>query len=327
MSEFTPETTGDEVASVCSSAIRGKTVLVTGVSPGSLGETFCLVIAKHSPALIILAARDVAKAQETSARIAKLAPSVPARILKLDLSSQVQIREAAREVHDYEDVAHIDVLVNNAGVMGGPHRQTPDGIELQFGINHIGHFLFTNLIIGKLIPTKEGKASRIVNVSSNGHELSPIRFEDWNFDVTKVYDQWRAYGQSKTANMLFSLSLASKLRHKGLTSVSLHPGVIKTNLLTNLVTEDWSDLDKLGRQQGQSNFWGGFSWKTPDQGVATHVFAAFHESITSNDGNGAYLQDSKVVEPADVRCWGRDLVEAERLWQLSEQIVGERFEL
>ena len=189
MSSFGFETTGDEVASICSNAIKGKIILVDGISPGGLGAEFVLTIAKHAPALIILAARDISKAEETAAAIKAIAPKQPTRLLQLDLSSQAKIREAAKEVNSYSDVDHIDVLVNNAGVMGGPYRQTADGIELQFGSNHIGHFLFTNLIINKLITENGDKPARVVNVSSKGHLLSPIRFDDWNFEVCFIMDR------------------------------------------------------------------------------------------------------------------------------------------
>jgi NAD(P)-dependent dehydrogenase (short-subunit alcohol dehydrogenase family) len=146
---------------------------------------------------------------------------VPVRILALDLASQTQIRKAAKEVLAYPEEC-IDVLVNSAGIMAGPYRTTEEGIEAQFGSNHIGHFLFTNLIMSKLLIAK---APRVVNVASDGHRFSGVRFEDPSFGGGKVYDQWEAYGQRKTANILFSRALAEKLGSRGLTAYSLHPGV------------------------------------------------------------------------------------------------------
>lgn len=190
MAPYTWETTGEEIASDLSAAIKGKTVLITGVSPNSLGASFATTIAKHAPALIILAGRDLAKSEQTAKSIAEItaaaasAVPVPVRLLKLDLASQTQIREAAREVNNYRE-KYIDVLVNNAGIMAAPYSLTEEGIESQFGLNHVGHFLFTNLIMQKLIPSSssEGRTVRVVNVSSNGYRLSPVRFEDWNFGV------------------------------------------------------------------------------------------------------------------------------------------------
>ncbi|OKL61420.1 hypothetical protein UA08_03688 [Talaromyces atroroseus] len=129
MSLYPRETTADYIAANCSQAIKGKTVLITGVSPGGLGAEFAKVICKHAPGLLILANRDTAKASTTAQAIADLAPSVPTRILKLDLSPQAQVREAAREImEDYPEV-NIDVLINNAGVMASPHKLNVDGIE------------------------------------------------------------------------------------------------------------------------------------------------------------------------------------------------------
>lgn len=185
MAPYSWETTAEEVASDCSAAIKGKTVLVTGVSPDGLGANFAITIAKHAPGLLILAGRDTTKSEQTAKRIAEVAPSVAVRLLKLDLASQAQIREAAKEVNSYSE-KYIDVLVNNAGIMAVPYRLTADGLESQFGANHIGHFLFTNLIIDKLVASA-GEAShtaRVVNVSSNGYRLSPMRFADLKFDVS-----------------------------------------------------------------------------------------------------------------------------------------------
>jgi NAD(P)-dependent dehydrogenase (short-subunit alcohol dehydrogenase family) len=186
MAPYTRATTADEIAADCSDIIKGKTILITGVSPGGLGAEFARVISKHFPGLIILANRDLSKASQTAKTISEIAPSVPTRILELDLASQTQIREAAKEVVEKYPETHIDVLVNNAGVMAGPYKLTANGIENQFGTNHIGHFLFTNLIMKKLVPLNQDAnfpPARIVNVSSNGYRLGWIRFGDWGFDV------------------------------------------------------------------------------------------------------------------------------------------------
>ncbi|OJJ66793.1 hypothetical protein ASPBRDRAFT_366431 [Aspergillus brasiliensis CBS 101740] len=323
MSSYSFQTSAEQVAQDLHNAIANKTVLVTGVSPGGLGAEFAKVIAVYGPSLIILASRDILKARQTALEIAGIAPEVPTRLLELDLRSQAQVRSAAKEVLTYEE--NIDVLVNNAGVMASPFSLTDDGIESQFATNHVGHFLFTNLIIAKL--ANPGNPGRVVNVSSNGHCLSPVRFHDWNFDEGKNYDPWLAYGQSKSANMLFSVSLAQKLGGRGLISVSLHPGTINTNLARG----DWSEMyESLAKwftvlgyfRSGQ----GEITWKSMSQGVATHVFAAFHPSITTSHNNGGFVQDCAVVKLEEVRSWARDPIEAERLWKLTEEIVGETFE-
>ncbi|EED13252.1 short-chain dehydrogenase, putative [Talaromyces stipitatus ATCC 10500] len=328
MSSYTRETDGDQIASDLSSTIKGKSILITGVSPGGLGAEFAITISKHFPRLLILAGRDVKKAEQTAAKIAEVAPTVEVRTLKLDLASQSQVREAAQEVNAYKEPGYIDVLVNNAGIMATmPYTQTVERIESQFGTNHIGHFLFTNLIMEKLIGADgSARTARVVNVSSDGYRLGHVRFDDWNFDNGTTYNPWRAYGQSKTANMLFSRSLAAKLADRGLISVSLHPGVIlDTNLSGHLDASGFQGLLEVDRQQGNRKYWGPFKGKTPLQGVSTHVFASFHDSIMLTNNNGVYLEDNRVFRPEEVLTWGRDDIEAQKLWKLSEELVGEKF--
>ncbi|RAO67481.1 uncharacterized protein BHQ10_003493 [Talaromyces amestolkiae] len=316
MSQYHPLTDGDQIASDFSTTIKNKVILVTGVSPGGLGAEYALTISKHSPSLIILAGRDITKIAQTASTIADVAPSVATRTLELDLASQKQIREAAKEVLAYAE--SIDVLVNNAGIMAKlPYSQTPEGIEAQFGANHIGHFLFTNLIMSKLIRSEgSGRTARVVNVASDGYRLGPNG---------ATYNPWRAYGQSKTANLLFSRSLATKLAKRGLISVSLHPGVIFTNLGRHLDAEGFQGLNQVDRELGNRNYWGPFKGRTPNQGVSTHVFASFNDSITLTSNNGVYLEDNRVFQPEEMHSWGRDDVDAEKLWKLSEKLVGEKF--
>ncbi|PGH27623.1 hypothetical protein AJ80_00636 [Polytolypa hystricis UAMH7299] len=320
MAVYNFQTTGDEIATNCAAHVENKTILVTGVTPGSLGAGFVIRIAKYRPRLIILASRNVSKAEKTARDIVTAAPEAKTRILELDLGSQDQIRKAALEVNAYQE--NIDVLVNSAGVMAVPYGVTKEGIESQFGTNHIGHFLFTNLIMPKLRASEYG--GRVLIVASDGCRLGPVRFDDWNFDNGKTYDKWRAYGQAKSANMLFAVSLAQKLGKKGLLAASMHPGVISTNLGDHLSEEHFKELAQIDRDIGNRSTWDGFTWKTMDQGVATYVFGAFDPSVLEH--NGSFLSDSQVVPPTQVWCWGRDPVDAERLWKLSEKLVGQQFE-
>lgn len=207
--------------------IEGKVVLTTGVSPGGLGATFVEAVARARPSLLVLAARNPDKAAQAAASVEAAAPGVRTRVLALDLGSLAKARAAADEVNAWDDVPAVDVLVNNAGIMAVPYGLTVDGHETQFATNHLAPFLFTNLIMDKLLAAE---APRVVNVSSDGHRLGHIRWADYDFAGGETYVPWVAYGQSKTANMLFSLSLAAKLGDRGLLALSLHPGVIKTNL-------------------------------------------------------------------------------------------------
>lgn len=224
--------------------IEGKIILTTGVTQGGLGATFVEAIAQYKPALLILAGRSAQKVEATVQKI-KLNPKsadVATRFLELDLSSQKSVRAAADTVLNWADVEKIDVLVNSAGIMAGPYKTTQEGIENQFGSNHIGHFLFTNLLLPKILASTN---PRVVSVASDGHRFGGVRFEDVNFGEGERYEQWEAYGQSKTANILFARSLAEKLGAKGVKAYSLHPGVaFNTSLAPQGLTED--DLAALG---------------------------------------------------------------------------------
>ncbi|KAI1389960.1 NAD(P)-binding protein [Hypoxylon trugodes] len=321
-SQYGAETSVDELVKDFASEIKGKVILTTGVSPKGLGATFVESVAKAEPALLILAGRKPEKTRETADTIASAYPNVKTRVLQLDLGSFAAVREAAATVNSWSDVPHIDALVNNAGIMAVGYSLTSDGIESQLATNHLAHFLFTNLIINKLLASK---APRIVSVSSDGHRLNPIRWDDYNFDGGKTYNRWFAYGQSKTANILFGVSIAQKFGSK-LRAYSLHPGVIQTNLDRDV---DWAvdgqGLKSADQLLGNAEGWSEFKWKSPQQGAATHAFAAFSPSLNSH--NGAYLQDCQIADPwvHTVKPWATSAVEAEKLWKLSEKLVGQEF--
>ncbi|TDZ60716.1 Short-chain dehydrogenase TIC 32 [Colletotrichum trifolii] len=322
-SKYDATATASGLVKDLASEIKGKVVLTTGVSPGGLGAVFVEAIAKASPSLLVLAARSPSKAERTAEDVKAANPNVKTKVLELDLGSFSAVRKAAETVLSWEDVPFVDVLVNNAGIMAVDYKLTPDGYESHFATNHLAHFLFANLIIEKVLAAS---APRIVNVSSDGHRLSHVRWDDYNFSNSETYNKWVAYGQSKTANMLFSLSLAEKLGKRGLISCSLHPGVIGTNLSNHIEWgSDFAGLPAVDRSLGNKEGWAEFKWKTPDQGAATHVYAAFEPSLKGN--NGVYLEDSHVADPwvETVKPWGTSPVEAERLWKLSEKLVGQEF--
>lgn len=160
--------------------IRGKVVLVTGVSPNSLGAAFVKAIAVSKPFELILAGRTLSKVQQTAQVIAADYPYVKVRTLELDLSSLATVRTASEELNKWTAVRHVDVLFNSAGVMAVDWHATPDGYESQLAINYLAPFLFTNLIMGKLL---NSKSPRVIMVSDVAHRLSPIRFGDCNFQV------------------------------------------------------------------------------------------------------------------------------------------------
>lgn len=221
----------------------------------SLGESLATSIARHGPSKLILASRTPSKLRAV-ADLVKETSGIEASIVELDLSSQASIRKAAAEVTKLVDV--IDVLINNAAVVSSERRETQDGFELTFGTNHLGHYLWTSLLTPLLLPKDQSvnHSSRVVNVTSLGYRLSPVRFHDYNFEGKKVpaeeeppkglpahmkpnaeegrpYQGFCAYGQSKTANILHCVSLNDKYGSKGMKALAVHPGC-KHNVFTSL---------------------------------------------------------------------------------------------
>ncbi|KFY36431.1 hypothetical protein V495_07905 [Pseudogymnoascus sp. VKM F-4514 (FW-929)] len=310
MSNFGLHTTAEEVATVFKDSIAGKTVLITGCSPDGLGAEAARVIALHKVALIVLAGRSVSKCEETARTIKLQSPDVSTRILQIDLASQASVRRAAAEVNSYDE--SIDILVNNAAVMAIPTlTKTIDGIECQLGTNYIGPFLFTNLIMPKILAGEKG--AKIVNVSSKGYLHSPVDLNDPNFEK-KEYRKWEAYGQSKTAIILFSKALAKKLGPKGVISYSVDPGAIASTNLKRDITE--ADFNFLISKFPDTKL------ITLEQGAATYLAAAFDTSLQKN-GELLTLFRPTTLQPEIT--WFHEKDDVEKLWTLSEDIVGQKF--
>ncbi|KIX95555.1 uncharacterized protein Z520_08675 [Fonsecaea multimorphosa CBS 102226] len=333
--EYNEYTTATEVARAFSNVVRDKTVVIVGVSPQSLGESMTTALAAHSPSLLVLASRTKAKIEQVAAKVKDDHPKVRLAIVEVDLSSLDSIRKASKVINDLVD--RIDILINNAAVVMTKHAFTREGLELQFGTNHIGPFLLTNLLMPKLLRAAQSSAkgsTRVINVTSQGHMISPIRFSDHSFhkrpeDIPaeerpmsrpgmsfdpppgETYVPFVAYGQSKTANILMSLYLNQHLSSMGVQSIATHPGSIWTDLSRNLDEKHLSLIEKTG----------GF-WKDLDQGSATTLVAALDPNLV--DPEIIYLSDCQVAEPAG---WASDGRAAARLWKLSEDIVGQKFDL
>lgn len=218
MSFFNAETTSSEVAAALSDQIKGKTVLITGCSPSSLGLATALAVASQNPGLLILAGRSESKVIEAEKQLKSEIPGVNTRLLIFDLADLGSVRRAAAEVNSYEET--LDVLINNAGVMACPCEKTADGFETQLAANHLGPFLFTNLLLSKSL---KNSGLRIVNVTSGAYKLNGVNWENPNPEG-ESYNKWAAYAQSKTANILFSISLAEKLGAKSILAFATDPG-------------------------------------------------------------------------------------------------------
>ncbi|KAF2446468.1 NAD(P)-binding protein [Karstenula rhodostoma CBS 690.94] len=317
MSTFGFETTGEEATAAFAQHIKGRTILITGVTPGGLGLETARVIALRDPKLVILAGRSTEKLQQAEEEVKKAAPEVAVRQLVLDLGNLKAVRKAVEEVSGWSDVSSIDVVINNAGIMATPYALTSDGIESQFATNHIAHFLFTQLIMPKILASTSG--ARVVNLSSSGYKGGPVRFDDYNFEDGKSYDKWVSYGQSKSANVLYARGLKERYGGKGLRAYGVHPGGIWTNL--GLHAKD--DLRAMGfmDEAGNTVNTERLKWKTLEQGVSTTIVAAFDPSIA--DQNGAYLADCQIEDTPEE--WMQDPEGPEKLWRLSERLVGQEF--
>ncbi|MEM7665108.1 MAG: SDR family NAD(P)-dependent oxidoreductase [Pseudomonadota bacterium] len=314
MSDFGAQSTTDDV--LAGKDLSGKTVFVTGGNSGLGLETGRAMAAKG--AHVVLAGRDQGKLEEAVAMIRAYTAGANVETIICDLSSLESVRTCGEDANARFDT--IDILINNAGVMACPMTKTADGFEMQFGTNHIGHFMLTK----QLMPLVEaGADKRIVNLSSRGHHIALANLDDPNFD-NAPYEPWLSYGQSKTANILFSVGLEDRFASKGIHAYAVHPGGIDTNLGRHLSEEQAAALVERVTTSDPN-----FTWKSIPQGAATSVWAATADEV---DGTGGvYCEDCHVAQVDDtssnsgVRSYALDKASADRLWAISEEMVGESF--
>lgn len=300
---FNQDTTTDEVLDGID--LTGKTVVITGGTSG-LGQESARAMAAKG-AKVVLTGRNMEKAQAVADEI-----DGDVSVQELELGSFASIRAFAARM--LEEHPQIDILINNAGVMASPYMETDDGFELQFGSNHLGHFLMTTLLMPAL-----GAGSRVVALSSAAHHFAPVMFDDIGFK-DKDYDKWAAYGQSKSANALFALGLNKRLADKGGEAFSVHPGVIRTELARHMTEEDFARFSS-GIEAGE------IPMKTIPQGAATQVYAATAPELAGK--GGAYLADVQIApveadteDMTKARPYILDADAAEHLWSVSEEMVS-----
>jgi NAD(P)-dependent dehydrogenase (short-subunit alcohol dehydrogenase family) len=297
--------------------LHGKTAIVTGASSGLGIETARALAA--AGAEVFLPVRNREKGEAVAQEIRATTGNDRLRVLALDLAEFESVRFCAAEFLATGKPLHL--LINNAAIMACPLTRTEQGYEAQFATNHLGHFLFTCRLISAL---KAGAPSRVVCLSSIGHRLSPVVFEDIHF-TAREYDKWKAYGQAKTANALFAVELNRRLQGSGVTANAVHPGGIMTGLQKHLTREEmiasgW--MDEAGNLHP--------IFKNVEQGAATSVWAATAAELEGK--GGLYLEDCNEGVPAvsGIRTSGYqahalDPDAAARLWQMSEEMVGEKF--
>jgi NAD(P)-dependent dehydrogenase (short-subunit alcohol dehydrogenase family) len=279
----------------------GKTVIITGANSGIGRGAARALAAKH--ARVVLAVRDTDKGQTAAATM----PGNP-EVRQLDLASLASVREFAAGWQ-----GDIDLLINNAGVMIPPLSRTAEGFELQFGTNHLGHFALTNLLL-------EHITDRVVTVSSTGHRFGKIDFDDLNWE-RKPYRAWRAYGQSKLANLLFTSELQRRLIDAGseVLATAAHPGYASTNLQShsgNRLLELF--MKQVGNRVAQDE----------DGGALPTLYAAVAD-IPGNSfaGPGGFMEQRGAPKLVGRSGAALDGVVARRLWDVSEELTGVRFPL
>ncbi|KAF7542443.1 hypothetical protein G7Z17_g11568 [Cylindrodendrum hubeiense] len=350
--EFNAATEALEVTKAFADRVRGKTVLVTGGNRNGIGFSTSQAIASQSPAHLVICGRTPSKIQECIDALKAEFPGVDYRALKIDLSSQESVRSAAAELLSWSDVPTVNILVNSAGVMGLPERTlSKDGIEIHFATNHIGHWLFTCLLMPKFIKAAEGSpngATRIVNVSSASPMVSCMRWSDINFDTPnkdlpeaeqpnyewlkvwgytdieeKTYIPLDGYNRSKVANVLFGIGANKRLYEKyGILTLAVHPGIIETELGRDFAQETLEAVKAM-------NASGMFTYKTLGAGAATSLVAALDpklgvgETNDDSENHGAYFADCQITDQAHRLAVSSE--EAEKLWKLSQELVKEEF--
>ncbi|KAI1644430.1 NAD(P)-binding protein [Daldinia loculata] len=322
MSPFGFSTTSEELVKALADKIKGRTFLITGTTAKGLGAQTAISLARESPAHLILVSRTKAKVDPVLEEIASIDPNVKTTFITCELTDFDSVRAAAEKINNDASIPKIDVVINNAGIMNVvDYTLDKQGIELTFSADHVGHFLLTNLIINKIIAAAPG--ARIVNVTSRGHGVGPFRGDDYNFSDGKAYDGWSAYGQAKTANILYSVELSRRLASKGIKSYAPHPGTIYgTNLATHLVEYDFSRIAEIAQRNNPGKPWGGVGQrKTLSQGAAPLLAAALDPDF--DDRPGSYIVDCQIVAPHE---YATDPEAARKLWEISEKLVGQKFD-
>ena len=276
-------------------------MVITGANSG-IGRAAARALA-GAHARIVLAARDVEKGKAAAATM-----SGETEVRELDLASLASVRAFAA---GWE--GDIDLLINNAGVMTPPLTRTADGFELQFGTNHLGHFALTNLLLKQV-------TGRVVAVSSIGHRFGGIDFDDLNWE-RKPYRAWRAYGQSKLANLLFTAELQRRLSAAGssVLATAAHPGYAATNLQFHSQRR-WMDLiSVLGNR---------LIAQDEDGGALPTLYAAVAD-VPGNSyaGPGGFMEQRGAPKLVGRTKAAQDTGVAHRLWQVSEELTGVRFPL
>ena len=287
--------------------LSGKTMLITGGNSG-IGFEAAKILASQN-AKVVIACRNEAKGKQALAKIIDLGKG-RCELLTLDLADSASIRAAAKEAR--ERLGAITALINNAGVMQTPKQKTKDGFEMQLGVNHLGHFLWTALMLGQ-VDEREG---RVVTIASIAHKFGRIDFDDLMMDAG--YDPTRSYLRSKLANLLFAQELHRRLEAAGsrIKSIACHPGYSATPLFE----KTGNPISSFGQRASAAVF-----GQKQERGAWPTVLAATDERAVSGGyyGPTGFFDARGPVGDAIIEKRARNEVTARRLWEVSEGLVGE----
>ncbi|MFA0305468.1 SDR family oxidoreductase [Vibrio splendidus] len=282
-------------------SLENKHIVITGATAG-IGKASAIALATAG-ATITIVVRNQQKAEEMLEEIRAVSGNDKHRFVLADFGNLTSVRSAAEEILSWND--SIDVLLNNAGIASSEYRETTDGYEELFAVNHLAPFLLT----GILSPLLRNDGARVVNVAAMAYGM----VDGMNFDdlpKTKNFEPNKSYAYSKLANVLFTKELAERMKSRGITCNTLHPGAVRTTLGSDdkgLVLSIAAFLIKYFP----------FMFKTPEQGAATSVYLSSSEDVANITGK--YFVDSKLVQLKPV---GEDMAAAKRLWTISEEMTG-----
>lgn len=291
----------------------GRVAIVTGANVG-LGYESVLALARKG-AQVIVASRDQTKAQKAVSSIKEQVPGAKIEFIRLDLASLASVREFVNEFRQRYD--RLDILLNNAGVMAIPRRETADGFEMQLGTNHLGHFALTGLLLDLILKTP---GSRIINTSSSAHLFGQMYLEDPQ--LRQNYGRWKSYGQSKLANVLFTFELQRRLAAAGYNTISAsaHPGYANTNLQATSATTSKSLIDTVFYRFGNP-----IVAQSAAMGALPQLYAATAPEAKGGEFYGPRFFMRGYPKRAKVNKRAYDEAVARRLWNLSEELTGVQY--
>ncbi len=295
----------------------GRTVIITGANSG-LGLETTKVLAGNG-ATVVMACRSLDKAEAAKQQILAAHPEATLDVRKLDLADLSSVRAFAEGVLEAYPV--IDLLINNAGIMAIPRSETVDGFEMQLGTNHFGHFALTGLLLERLSETGQG---RVVTVSSAAHKMGRMHFDD--LQLSQGYGEWKAYGQSKLANLLFAFELDRRLRaaDRPIKSLAAHPGYSDTNLQSVGPKKSGNKLMGAIMKLGNS-----VMAQDADRGALPSLRAATDPSADGGQyyGPGGLFEVAGPPVVVEANDHAKDAGDATRLWEISEELTGVRYGL